>query len=442
MPGVAPPSPTVAVERGFRRRVDSWDAVVWHFGALALGEGSARLVGVAAIVLIAHRLAPSDFGVVMLGLTLSGWFSISVDSGTETLGISEVARHPERLRQIVEPILGLRLALSAASIGVFAPVAWAVAKQPGDRAILLLFAVVLPATAINLRTMVVGAGATTALGVGNVASQIAFLIGVAMFVRGAGDLVLVPVLRAAAELSYGVLIIMTLRRRYGFIRPRVDVKVWAQVLHQCAPLFANSIARVIMFSSGVLLIGFLALREEVGLYAAAHRPVVFCAAVSGLLLVSFLASYSAVRRRADAAHMFRRTVWLAATTIPLALLVSVTSSTVLTVAYGRAYVPAAPVLALLIWIVPVVLVGGPYGMALLATQHQSRLLRNNVVGAAVTVVGTLASVPPVGIMGAAVAAIAAQGVVAVLNYRASVALGVAPGLEVVALGQPWKERTS
>ena len=132
MPGVAPPGPTVAVERGFRRRVDSWDAVVWHFGALALGEGSARLVGVAAIVLIAHRLAPSDFGVVMLGLTLSGWFSMSVDSGTETLGVREVSRQPERLRQIVEPILGLRLALSAASIGVFAPVAWAVAKQPGD----------------------------------------------------------------------------------------------------------------------------------------------------------------------------------------------------------------------------------------------------------------------------------------------------------------------
>jgi O-antigen/teichoic acid export membrane protein len=196
-----------------------------------------------------------------------------------------------------------------------------------------------------------------------------------------------------------------------------------------------------MFSSGVLLIGFMGLREEVGLYAAAHRPIVFCTAVSGLLLVSFLASYSAARHRTDAVHMFRRTVWLAATTIPLALLVSMTSGIVLTVVYGRAYAPAAPVLALLIWIVPIVLVGGPYGIALLATQHQGRLLRNNVVGAAIAVVGTLAGVVSVGIAGAAVAAVVAQVVVVVLNYRTSVALDVAPALEVV-LGSPRMERAS
>src|SRR5262249_34834932 len=142
-----------------------------------------------------------------------------------------------------------------------------------------------------------------------------------------------------------------------------------------------------------------------------------------------------------AAQMFRRTVWLGATSIPLAILVTATSSAILWIAYGRAYTPAAPTLALLIWIMPIVLVSGPYGIALLATHHQRQLLRNNVVGAVVTVAGTVAGVAIAGIVGAAAAAVAAQGLVAVLNYRTSVALGVAPALDVVVIGQPWR-RTS
>jgi polysaccharide transporter, PST family len=438
----SPVDPTLAVASKPLRHVGNWAAVIRNFRTLAAGEGSARFAGVAAVILTAHRLAPSDFGVVMLGLTLSAWFSMVVDAGTEAIGTREISRQPERLRELAEPMLGLRLVLSAAAVAMFAPVAWAAAQHPGDRAVLLLFALVLPATAMNLRTMVVGAGTTMAVGAGNVASQLAFFAGVAVFVQGADDLAWIPILRAAAELSYGAVIVMTLRPTVGLIRPRVDLAVWKRTVRSCAPLFANSLARVITFSSGTVLLGFLVLREDVGLYAAAHRPVVFCAAVSGVLLVSFLASYSAVIGKNVAVDIFRRTVRLAATTIPLALLVSAMSSTVVRVVYGTAYVPAGPVLALLIWVVPIVLVSGPYGVALLAAHHHGQLLRNNAVGAAFTVLVTVAGGASIGIVGAAIAAIAGQGLVAVLNYRTSVALGVAPTLDVVVLGQASTRRES
>ena len=417
------------------RRRASWNAIVRHFTVLAAGEGTARLVGVAAMLLMARRLTPSDFGVIMLGFVLTAWFSLSVDAGTETVGIREIARAPERLREIAEPVLGLRLALCGAAVAIFAPVAWAMGTQPGDRGVLLLFAIVLPATAINLRTMVVGAGGATALGAANVGSQIAFLLGVVMLVHGADDLAWVPALRGVVELGYATVILLALRPRFGAIRPRVDLRAWRLILRQSLPLLANNLASITMFSSGVLLIGLMVPREQVGLYAAAHRPVVFGTGVTGLLLVSFLSSYSALAGRDEAVHVFRRTVWLATAAVPGALVLSAAARTVLGLAYGPAYVAAAPVFALLIWVMPILLVAGPYGIALLATHHQGRLLRHHLIGAAFTVVGTIAGVATVGITGAAIAALAAQALVAVLNYRASVALGVAPTLEVVLLGR-------
>jgi O-antigen/teichoic acid export membrane protein len=237
-------------------------------------------------------------------------------------------------------------------------------------------------------------------------------------------------LKAASELTYAVLILAALRHRFGLLRPRLDLELWITTLRQSVPLFINGLARAVMMSSGLLLIGVAVDRHAVGLYAAAHRPVMVAAAVSGFLLVSFLASYSAAGRDVST-QIFRRTVWLGAAAAPLALAVSIASGPLVTLVYGASYAAAAPVLALLIWAVPITLAGGPYGIALIAANHQTRLLRNNVLGAAFTVAATLAVVPATGIAGAAAVVVAAQALVVVLNYATSVPLGVAPALGVV-----------
>jgi O-antigen/teichoic acid export membrane protein len=419
--------------------VGTWDALVRGFATLALGDGVARLPGIAAILLLARRLEPTDFGVVMLGLTLFGWCSLLVDSGTETLGTRDISRQPGRLREIAAPILGLRLALSIGGMALLGAVAWVAAHQPADRTILALFGLVLPATALNLRTMVLGVRATRALAAGNVASQAAFLAGIAVVVHGAEDVVWVPLLKAAAELGYAAVMLAAMRRRFGFVAPRVDAPVWAATLRQSLPLFANGLARAVMFSSGVVLLGAVGERHDVGLYGAAHRPVVVAAAVSGLLLVSFLPSYSAAGRE-DAMKIFRRTVWLGAAAIPAAIGVSATSGILLRLVFGEPYAAAAPALAVLIWAVPVILVGGPWGIVLIAANRQGRLLRNNLVGAAFAIVATVAGAAAAGIAGAAAVAVVAQGLVVALNYRTSVSLGIAPGLGAVLTGRASARR--
>ena len=149
-----------------------------------VGEGFTRLIGFVIVLLLARRLGPFGFGVITLGLTLVGWVSLVVDSGTEILNVREVARRPDRFRHIAEHVLGLRLAMSLAATVLFAGGVAIFARSSVTRETLILFALVLPATALNLRWMVLGVGGSRAIAAGQAISRVVVLAGVVLFVAG------------------------------------------------------------------------------------------------------------------------------------------------------------------------------------------------------------------------------------------------------------------
>jgi O-antigen/teichoic acid export membrane protein len=410
--------------------IGNWRTLVRSFGALLVGEGFARAFGLVAVIVIARRLEPGGFGLVTLGATLVIWFGLIVDSGTETLNVRDIARRPDRLKQIAEPVLGLRLVLSAAAMAVFA-VAAIIVSDGHDTWVFLLFALVLPARALNLRWMVLGVRASKAVAAGNVASQVVFMTGVLILVNGRHDALFVPALQIAAEVVYTLFVLGAVARRFGLLRPRLDLPGWLSTLRASLPLLVNNFARAIIYSFGLLI-----------LYGAAAKPVLFCVTAMGLFYVSFLASYSA----SDAAHaseLFRRTLRLAAVmTVPVAAVLSAGSGFVVSLVYGKDYADAAGALAILVWAVPILAIMGPYHMALIAGERQGVLMRINLIGAGFAVIANFVAVPLGGIEGAAAVMLASQLLVLVLSYRQASALGVAPPLAFLVRARPARLRSA
>src|SRR5919197_533153 len=127
----------------------SWRVLVQSFGTLAVGEGVARLLGLVAVFWTARRLAA----------------------------------------------------------GVFALAALFATHRQADRNLLWLFALVLPARALNLRWMVLGVRASKAVAVGNVASQLVFAGGVFLLVSDKHDTSVVPILQAGGEFAYALVVL-------------------------------------------------------------------------------------------------------------------------------------------------------------------------------------------------------------------------------------------
>src|SRR5205085_2349489 len=410
--------------------VGSWRVLVRSFAALASGEVAGRAFGLVGVLVLARRLGPSDFGIVTFALSLVGWCGLGVDSGTGLLNVRDIAREPHRFRELAERVLGLRLTISILSAGLFVVAVETLGRSTRVRDAVVLFAVVLPALALNLRWMVLGIRAAKAVAVGNVAARAVLAAGIVVLVRGSPDLHRVPFVELVAETVYAVVIVAAVGRRFGLLRPRVDVAAWIATLRQSLPLLVNAFARAAFYSFDVVAIELFLGPHKVGIYAAGSKPVLFVTGLIGIFSISFLSSFSAAGAE-TAAELLRRSLRTSlAACLTVTILLSAGSIVVVPLVFGDAYRSAAAVPALLAWRIPIVAVGGPLGSALIADGRQTTLMRNNVLGAIVVVAGDLAAVPAVGILGAAGVSVVAAVLVLTLNYRAATDPGRRPASDL------------
>jgi O-antigen/teichoic acid export membrane protein len=408
----------------------AWRPLVRNFATLLVGEGSARVLGLIAILVLARELGPGGFGLAMVGIALVGLFSLVADSGTEILTLRNVSREPGRFREIAERILGLRLTLSLVGTAAYLIVVSLLASSPSNRSVYLGFAIALPAVALNLRWVVLGVGAAKAVALANVAAQVVFLSGIVALVHTEHDVFLVPYAYAAGELAYAAVVLAAVVPRFGLLRPRIDLRFWHSTLRESLPLIGGSAARGILFAFDLFLIGLVLGPPFAGYYSAGSKPVQFVGMAVGLFYVSFVSSYSAAGPLARA--VFRRSARAAlAVAVPIAAAASVGAATVVPIVFGDDYSRAAPVLAILAWRIPFQALVSPYNGLLIGDGRTLLVMRSYIAAAIVTVAGSLVAIPIFGIEGAAVVSVASSATVFAFSYRSAVSRELAPALRAL-----------
>ena len=201
-------------------------------------------------------------------------------------------------------MLGLRLALSLVAAVVFVVGVEVFARSVYTRDAVVLFALLLPAIALNLRWMVLGVGGSRGVAVGNVASRVVVLIGALVLVIDPSDVRRVPILETAGELLYALVILVYVSRRVGLVRPGFDFGAWRLTLRQSLPLMASGVARATIFSFDVIVVSLALGPHDLGIYGIALRPVDFAAGAVGLFSLSFLSAFTATTHE-DAAALAR-----------------------------------------------------------------------------------------------------------------------------------------
>ena len=387
-----------------------------RFAALFAGEGVARAVGFVLVLVLARRLGPDGFGVITLGLTLVAWFSFVVDSGTELLNVRDIARAPDRFRQIAASVLGLRLALSAVAAVVFVVGVEVFARSAYTRDAVVLFAFLLPAIALNLRWMVLGVGGSRGVAVGNVASRGLVLFGALVFVIDPGDVRRVPLLETAGELLYALVILGYVSRRVGLVRPGFDLGAWRVTLLQSLPLMGSGIARATLFSFDVIVISLALGPKELGIYGVASKPIIFAGGAITLFSLSFLSAFSATTKD-DEAALHGRSLRVSVAACCLAAAALSVASLLVPFVFGHEYADAVPVLAIMAWRIPFAALAGMYTTVLVARNRQRTLMWNAVLVLPLVVAVDLVAILTFGLVGAAVASIVVSALFFAVNYR-------------------------
>lgn len=403
-------------------------------GALAGSQGVTLGLNFVAWAHLARTLAPEGFGVLGFGTALLAYFAVVVQLGFDAVVVREAARDPSRVPELAGSLTALRLLLGAAALVAYAAVVWLLPRPPLVRATLLVQGIGLVVLATRLSWVFQAVETMGTIAVRDAVTAVLNVSAVLLLVRRPDQILLAAALTAAVPLVGNAWLWAAYRRAFGRLRLRVDFAAWAALLRPALPLAASAFLIEIYLRLDQVMLEFLYSTASVGLYSAAVRLIgiaqVPATIAYGAFFPALAAAHGDPERMRTTGRMMARV--LLAVGLPIAIAGPWLAGGALTFAFGAPYAAAAPALAVLLVNVGVVYVNMAVGTPLMAWDLQKPYMWAILAGAVANVALNFLLIPPYGLVGAAVATLAAESTVCVglsgLYFRATGELPLKPVL--------------
>lgn len=386
-----------------------------------LGFAGGLLLSLASAPLVVRHLGDAEFGRYSSVLAIIAIVTGVTEGGVNTIALRELAAAPHRRArdELMRDLLGLRLALSVA--GVMIACAFSViAGYDGDLVLgTLLAGVAMVATVTQTLLAAVlqsqlRFGLAAAIDFGRQAMTTALLI--VLVVLDAGVVfflgVLVPL--AAGSLLVTVLLV----RSATVIRPSFSPSRWRGLVRETV-VFAVAVAvNSLYFRLTLVIMSLIATATETGHFAISYRVMEVLIGVPAMLIGAAFPIISravtADRERFDTASCRLFELGLLAGTV-VALILTLGAPFVIEILTGDMHNPATDVLRIQSVAIIASFVAAATGFPLLGLHRNRETLMANLLSVVVVVVLALALVPGLGAQGGALAAVAADFTLALVN---------------------------
>jgi O-antigen/teichoic acid export membrane protein len=389
------------------------------FALLALAQVVSQLIGFYVLALAARELGPENLGPFTWAMGVALYFKLFTDFGVTVLGIRDIARAPERAREIIGEVLILQVALGLFAFGAMIALAPVIAPDQKSEEILPIVAfyvLVFAALAFDwaLRALQWMKGVAIA----QVTSQIVYGVLVTTLLvggfEGAKRFAWLTVANAAlaALITFALTLRVAGTPRFAFDRGRL----WRR-LKASLPIGISFAMIQVYYSIDSVLLGYLRDTAEVAQYAVAYRiplgvfafAAVWVAVVYPHASAMFVKDPERLRRQVGtfASYSF-------AMALPLGAGATFAGAALMPKLFGERFEPATTPFILLTWAVAISIVSVNFGNVLLGCGDEKRYAIGVTAGAVVNVALNFALIPPIGTTGAAIATIVAE--LAVLTY--------------------------
>lgn len=399
-----------------------------------IGFGAANLLAAIATVLLLRYLGVEDFGrygTVMALMTIVGGLT---DAGLNVIGTRELAllgRGEER-RRMTGDILGIRLVLALAGVALsvgFAALVGYDAVMVAGAAVAGVGVIAIAAQAASCLPAQVDLRNGRLAVVETMKAVIQVVVTAALVVAGAA---LLPFFAVQAAVGVGILLMLPLILGRGtFVRPRYDREAWVRVMRAALPVAIAGVLSVLYLRIVIVIASLILDERETGLLVTSARIVEVAGGIP-LLLVGVMLPVATVAARDDPARLRYVAQKLLEVGVLLgvvaALALGYGASVAVLVLGGSAYADAASVLAIQGLTILTIFVVQACVVVLVATHHQTAIVRANAIGLVVIVGAAFALLPAADAVGGAIATVIADTVLALAMLAAVHRAGVTPQL--------------
>jgi O-antigen/teichoic acid export membrane protein len=220
----------------------------------------------------------------------------------------------------------------------------------------------------------------------------------------------------------GVVVALALVRRRFPVALRVDPSRLKRLVIDSAPVGLTTMIVVLYVKTDAVILGLLATPTDVGLFAAAYKPIEYALLALMLpinVLFPLLSRWFGSDRRLFQLLYWRGADALLALTLPIVVVTSIAAGAIVTTLYAEDFAGSALPLRVLALALPLMVLSAWQGFALLAGGHQRITVLYDAAALVLNVASNLVLIPRFGYMGAALSALVTSVFVAVCAWTAS-----------------------
>lgn len=386
--------------------------VARNFLLLSAGELAAKVCTFWAYTSLGRGLGPARYGDIEFAISSTLFFALFVQFGLGAYGARELAKAPEKANDLIAEMCQLRLWTGVAAFGAMALLALLVDKAMDSKLLLLAYGVTLLEVPGLLIWYFQGREEMANAAWTSLVRHVVFAALALTVMTPERPLWIVGVFEVVA-LGCTVVVGAWLAGRIPW--PRWNPARTLTRLRASAGIGLAELAWAGLWFLPVVVYGFGRSDDSVGWLGSAHRATL---AIHTFVWWYFFNLLPAVSRCApDGVDELRALLGRSMRLTLLggiagAALTTALAETLLRIAYGEAFAPAGPLLALLIWSIPLSVISGHYRNVLIGFDRQRELLFCTTLSAvaSASVTGYLAGAQ--GAQGAVVGLLAGNAVLA------------------------------
>lgn len=382
-----------------------------------LGRSCGKLLEFITFVYLARVLTASGFGLFSFAQAILMYLLLFVDSGLSILGIREIAQNRKKLGKIGANIFALRLILAAILFFISIIIVIVVpAPLPVKYLLALTFLMVFP-RALNSEWVYQGLEKMELMSVSRVLEQAIFFVLVVLTIKNLNDILAIPVAQLiGGALTSLIFFFLLIKYFMPLSFKNVDFSNWTNLFFLSVPLGVSSIFIQIYINLDVIMLGFMKNTEVVGWYNAAYKLFfaflgiigVFATAVFPIVCKKFAEGEEQARTFLEK-YLRLMNLW----SFPAALLAILCADPAIRLIFGPNYLPGSMAFKILIVTIMIVSVSGVYGgLVLLPVGRNKEYMYGVGLGAAANIVLNFILIPPFSLVGAAVATLITEMIVA------------------------------
>ena len=391
------------------------------FRNLTVQSGSQVLtigIGFVSTFFLSRKLGTEAFGGFNYLFYFIYFFLAINDLGTSMTLVREIAQAPARTVELVQNVLGFRLAMAVASVLVGWLVIALVPLPAAYKLSLRVFLLILPIQAFSVLAVILQANLQLARGsVVELANRITGFVLMMLAVWSGHGLLFVTLSLLVGE-AVGALVLVLLTYRVARPTPRFHAAEWARIVRVSLPLTGNTLLVTLLNKFDGLMLQAMGGLNQVGFYGAAYRlPNLFervpqLAMVTLFPIMSRLGVSDPIRLR----QVYRKMLGgLAALSVPMVLGVMWLAPYIVRVWFGINYAPTVPLLRVVILATALVYLAISGGNLLIALNQTQSSLYAMAPATVVNLVLNFFWIPRYGALGAAWATVVGFGVLCALT---------------------------